>query len=172
MEPFILIGILIILVPLAYGGWLAAPFVPTKRADVKRALQVLNLKPESTVIDLGCGDGRFLLEAAKQGHYGVGYEIAWLPALLGRIQARRAGLKTRVTIRIKNFFKIPLPPSDAVIFFLMDGKRGLRVAKYVEQQVKPGTKVVAMVWPVPQWESRLVLHDKPEGQLSLYLYQL
>lgn len=171
LLPLFFIGIIIILAPLAYGAYLAAPWLPTHQTDVVRALDILNLSPGSTVIDIGCGDGRFLIEAAKRGHSGVGYEIAWGPALIGRIRARRAGVQKHVKIHIKNFFKTSLPQADAIVFFLMDGKRGKRIANYLESQIKPGAQVVAMVWPVVQWEERLVKRNKTEGAVSLYLYQ-
>jgi len=131
---------------LAYGFVLlyGAPYFPSLKPHMKAALKLLDMKPGQVVYDLGCGDGRFLKAAARQGINGVGYELnpfvfayAWLTTL------KYGG---RVKIRYGNFWKADISKADAVFVFLLDkymtkldaklkkeGKKGLILASHTFQ---------------------------------------
>jgi precorrin-6B methylase 2 len=73
-----MIWILLLIIILAFQFvvlFLGAPYVPTLHKQREIALDLLKLKPGQTLIDLGCGDGAMLIEAAKRGIKVVGYEI-------------------------------------------------------------------------------------------------
>src|SRR5207249_5169786 len=63
----------------AWAGWRAAPYLPTRQKDVERMTALGRINPGELVYDLGAGDGRFLIAAAKRGATAVGFEISLLP---------------------------------------------------------------------------------------------
>src|SRR3990167_10959112 len=68
-----------------------APYAPTLRRQQKIALELLDLKPGQVLYDLGCGDGRLLVAAAKAGYRAVGYEINPALAAIAYLRTRRYG---------------------------------------------------------------------------------
>ncbi len=113
---------------------------------------MLDLKEGQVVYDLGCGDGRFLKAAAKQGIKAVGYELNPFMFLYSWITTRRHGRKVKV--RLGNFWKADISKADAVFVFLLDkymkqlddklqkeGKKGLKLASHTFKI--PGKKAAA-----------------------------
>lgn len=93
-----------------------APYVPTRHKQRQQALDMLELNPGQTLIDLGSGDGAMLLAAARRGLYVVGYEINPLLVAVSRFRTRKYGKAVKV-IR-GNFWKKTWPEADAVFVFL------------------------------------------------------
>lgn len=93
-----------------------APYLPTRHKQRQQALDLLELKPGQTLIDLGSGDGAMLLAAARRRIYVVGYEINPLLVLVSKFRTRKYG-KTVKVIR-GNFWKHRWPEADAVFVFL------------------------------------------------------
>jgi SAM-dependent methyltransferase len=98
--------------------FLGAPYVPTLKSQRKAALDLLNLKKGQTLIDLGCGDGAMLRDAAKRGLNVVGYEINPLLVFIAWLRTRRYG--KRVKVVQGNFWRKKWPEADAVFVFLTD----------------------------------------------------
>src|SRR5437870_1372345 len=96
--------------------FLGAPYVPTLHKQRETALDLLNLKPGQTLIDLGCGDGAMLITAAKRGINTVGYEINPLLVLIAWLRTRRYGNKVKIVQG--NFWQKDWPQADAVFVFL------------------------------------------------------
>lgn len=93
-----------------------APYVPTRHKQLQQALDLLNLKPGQTLIDLGSGDGAMLVAAARRGICVVGYEINPLLVLVSRYRTRKYG--NAVKVIQGNFWKKQWPEADAVFVFL------------------------------------------------------
>ena len=73
------IVIILIFMTAAWAGIIAAPWLPTRKKDIDRALRLIHLEPSDIITDLGCGDARILTEAVKKYHaQAVGYEISIL----------------------------------------------------------------------------------------------
>jgi len=98
--------------------FLGAPYVPTLRKQREVALDLLDLKPGQTLIDLGCGDGAVLISAAKRGVKVVGYEINPVLAFISWLRTRRYG--NQVKIVQGNFWQKKWPQADGVFVFLTD----------------------------------------------------
>ena len=111
----IIIG-LIFLVPTGYAGLIGAPYAPTKIIPVRKAFQLLHLDKEDTVIDLGVGDGKILLEAARHGAKAIGYELS--PIMFIVAWLRFFGNKN-IALRYGNFFKQPIDEATIIFVFLM-----------------------------------------------------
>jgi hypothetical protein len=95
-----------------------APYVPTLAQQTKEALDMLNLRPGQTLVELGSGDSRIQIEAAKRGIYSVGYELNPILVLWARLMT----LKYRKYAAVKwgNFWRQPLPETDAIYTFLLN----------------------------------------------------
>ena len=93
-----------------------APYVPTMRKQREQALNLLDLKPGQTLIDLGSGDGAILKAAAERGINVIGFEINPLLVIISKFRTIKYGKQVRV-IR-GNFWKKKWPEADAVFVFL------------------------------------------------------
>ncbi len=162
--------VLVILGTMAWGGLSAAPWVPLWRKDTMRMLAVAAVKPGETVVDLGAGDGRIIIAAAR--HYqakGLGYEVAVLPYSIGFVKIRVLGLTRSVQLKYANFFKADLSQADVVCAFLTPAAMAKLKPKF-EREIKPGARIVSYAFKIPDWQPIKI--DKPNKNLAnIYLYQ-
>jgi len=92
-----------------------APFLPTKRAQIATALNLLDLRKGQLLYDLGAGDGRVALAAAKKGLRVVGYEMNILLVILARLKTRK--YKSLVSIRLQSYWSADFRACDGVYTF-------------------------------------------------------
>ncbi len=137
-----------VLLVLAYGFVLlyGAPYFPSLKPHMKAALELLELKEGQVVYDLGCGDGRFLKAAAKQGARAVGYELNPFMFLYSWFTTRRYGRKVRV--RYGNFWKADISKADAVFVFLLD-KYMPKLDEKLKSEGKKGLKLASHTFKIP-----------------------
>jgi cyclopropane fatty-acyl-phospholipid synthase-like methyltransferase len=155
---FLLAWIVGLLVIIAYGFVLlfGAPYFPSLKPHMAAAFDLLELKPGQTVYDLGCGDGRFLKEAAKRGYRAVGYELNPLVFAYAWLTTRR--YRRRIKVKYGNFWKADLSKADAVFVFLLDKymsklddklKKSGKHFKLASHTFKiPGKKIIAKKYGV------------------------
>jgi hypothetical protein len=140
-----IVGIIIV-VPFALAAIVGAPYLPILRRDSTALLDLASLKPGQTIIDLGCGDGRFLRAAAQRGYRGIGYEINPLLYLVSLIVTWR--YRHLITIRWRDFWSAKLPPSDAIYVFLIERLMPKLHAKLARDITTP-THVISYVFAIP-----------------------
>src|SRR5579859_4724806 len=104
---------------MCFGGVLlvGAPYLPTLSPQVKVALDLANLEAGQTLLELGCGDGKVLIAAAKRGIKSVGYELNPIIAAVAWIRTRR--YRKLVTVIWGDFWSRPWPEADAIFVFLL-----------------------------------------------------
>ena len=168
------IGLLWILVPAMYG----LPPVPTNPNRIRKALQLANLQADETIYDLGAGDGRVLLIAAKEFNAkAIGIEIGPVQCVLIWLRAAASGFGNKVQIKWGNYLKADLRQAD-VVFLYATSKEVLRVAAYLEKQMKPGSRLVSISADFPEWElstmderELIFVYNMPPkvGSLTTYL---
>jgi len=169
-----IIGLLWILVPALYG----LPPVPTKPERIRKALQLANLQADDTLYDLGAGDGRVLLIAARKFNAkAVGIEIGPVQCVLIWLRAAASGFGNKIQVKWGNYLKMDLSQAD-VVFLYATSKEVLRVASYLEKQMKPGSRLVSISADFPEWEPSIMderelifvynMPPKP-GSLTTYL---
>lgn len=94
-------------------------FVPTPMAAVGRMIEMAEIKPGDVVFDLGCGDGRIVVAAAKlYGVKAVGVDISAERVAESRERARAAGVESLVEIRQADIFDLDLERADVVFLYL------------------------------------------------------
>lgn len=127
------LGIIAVLV--IGGGFMAftgAPYVPSKRRDVRRALtELYPLSTDDVLIDIGSGDGVVLREASARGARAIGYEIHPLLVLISRWLSRH---DDRVSVYHANFWRTDLPQETTVVYTFGDGRDIDKMAAYVQSQ--------------------------------------
>lgn len=153
MWFYLLITLLAVLIGYWLGIYTGAHYVPTSDPRVKRMLKLAQVGPEDLVTDLGCGDGRFLVEAAKLGARAVGYEINPLLVLIARRNIRRAGIEKNARVYWKNFWNEDLSPYSVVVVFGIPHIMGALEGK-LKRELKPGARVVSNAFRFPTWESK------------------
>lgn len=147
------------------------PYVPTKKRVMNKILDEANLKKGQTFIDLGCGDGRMLIEAEKRSDIkGIGYEIAPLVYLLAL--AKKLINKSKVKILFKSFFKGDLKKADVIFCYLMPHDL-TRLANKIKKECKKGTRVISNTFKIQGLKLEKVIEKNDEEKTpTLYFYQI
>ena len=147
-----LLAFLWLVVPAFYGP----PSVPTNLNRIRTALQLANLKPDETFYDLGAGDGRALLVAAREFNAkAVGIEIGPVQCALVYLRAVASGLGSRIQIKWGNYLKADLSRAD-VVFVYATSKEVARLAPHLEKQMKSGARLVSISADFLEWEPSAV----------------
>lgn len=153
----------------AWAGWRAAPYVPTRSADVERMLRLAAVQPGEVVYDLGAGDGRFVLAAAQRGAQAVGFEISVLPFLVAWLRTRSQRSPSRAQIRWQDFFHQDFSRADVIVCFLTPGAMA-QLGPKLRRELKPGARIVSYAFAIPDWTP--VTKDKPTPRtMAVYLYR-
>jgi len=170
----LILALLWIVIPALYG----LPSRPTKPDRIRRALQLVNLQPDEVLYDLGAGDGRVLLIAAREfGAKAIGIEVGPIQCALIWLRVTVSGLSDKIKIQWGNYFKSDLSEAN-VVYFYATSTEVVKLAPYLEKQMKPGSRVVSISADFPEWEpftfdehELLFVYDMPpkEGSLTTYL---
>lgn len=126
------------------------PFVPTPMVLVDEMLRLANVGPDDFVMDLGSGDGRVVITAAKKfGARGIGVELDQHMLILSEERARQAGVEARVKFVEQDLFKTDLSPATVITMYLFpEVNRRLRLRLLT---LKPGTRVVSHDYDLGDW---------------------
>ncbi|MBI5404771.1 MAG: class I SAM-dependent methyltransferase [Candidatus Kerfeldbacteria bacterium] len=174
IEIFLaLLGIIIFVIfaTAALAGLKAAPYVPTYQRDVRRMLKLADVRPDELVVDLGAGDGRFLLTAAAEFKArGLGFEFSFLPFVVARLRIIARQLQSRVRIMPKDFFSQDLAAADVVTCFLTPAAMKKLEPKF-QQELRPGARIVSYAFKLPTWVPSKI--DKPTPTSTpVFLYRV
>lgn len=122
---------------------LDVPYVPTPQNVVDRMLQMGQVSGSDTLYDLGCGDGRIVITAAKQhGARGVGIDLNPVRIEEAKANAKEAKVEDKVQFRVGNLFEADFSPATVVTLYLLpEVNRKLRPQLW--RQLKVGTRVVS-----------------------------
>ena len=125
------------------AGAMEAPFITTPEPVVQAMLDLARVAQGDVVYDLGCGDGRIIIEAARsRGARGVGVEIDEVLVDRARVHARQAGVADRVSIVRGDLFTLDVSPASVVMLYLGEDLNTRLWPKLV-RELKPGTRVVS-----------------------------
>ena len=150
---------------------LDVPFVPTPRPIVRRMLNLADTKPADRLIDLGAGDGRIAIAAAREfGAKALGVELH--PDRYAIIRNSVPSLKPNLQALRQNFFEADLSNADVVTMYLLPSvNEALR--RKLERELHSGARVVTHDFSIPDWApSRVELIQGPLGLHALYLYRI
>ena len=138
------------------------PFIVTPDQVTREMLRLAAVSRSDYVIDLGSGDGRIVIAAAKlHGAHGLGVEI--VPALVdkSRVNARRAGVANRAAFRVQDLFATDLSRATVVTMYLLP-EVNLQLRPRL-LALRPGTRIVSHDWDLGDWApDRTVTVDVPD----------
>jgi SAM-dependent methyltransferase len=133
------------------------PFVPTPQDVVEGMLELAQVKKGDVVYDLGSGDGRIVVTAAKKyGARAVGFEID--PDLIkqSREAVRKEGLEHLAEIREQDILTVDLSPATVVTLYLLPDVN-LQIRPSLLSQLKPGSRVVSHAFDMGDWKPEKVV---------------
>ncbi len=162
---------LLIELPILLAAFSMAPWVPTRKTDLKRVNELLDLKPGEVFYDLGCGDGRIChYVASKNPDVKVyGFELAYPLYIWSKIK-QIFHPKKNLTIKLKNVFNLDLSGADAVYLFGLRKTLNDRLKDKFEKELKKGARIFVYDDEIEGWElketNRPVIMDVP-----IYVYE-
>ena len=128
-----------------------APYMATPQEVVDRMLQMAEVTKADVVYDLGSGDGRLVITAAKRyGARGVGIDID--PALIvqSRANARKEGVENLAEFRQQDALTVDVSPASVVTLYLLSGAN-LKLRPTLQKQLKPGSRIVSHQFGMGDW---------------------
>jgi SAM-dependent methyltransferase len=148
-----------------------APFVTTPHEVVRRMLELAEIKEGDVLYDLGSGDGRIVVAAArKYGIKAVGFEID--PGLVkdSRQSIEQAGLRRLVEIREQDIRTIDFAPASVVTMYLYPAAN-LRLRPVLMRELKPGSRVISHQFDMGSWKPDRVESLADTAGLSRIIYR-
>jgi tRNA A58 N-methylase Trm61 len=149
------------------------PYIPTPEDIIAPMLTVASVKRDELVYDLGSGDGRLLIAAARDfGARVVGVELRMRLVKECRQKVREMGLSDRVTVTHRNFKKVSLRKADVLALYLSSYTLNLLTPKFTKE-LRPGARVVNFDYPVLDWKPVREIEVTPSGWKephTIYLY--
>jgi len=137
---------------------LDVPFVPTPQTVVDGMLRMANVKAEDIVYDLGCGDGRIVITAAKQfGARGRGFDIDPQRIVESNQNAEKAGVTDKVEFFVQDLFLTNLSEATVVTLYLLPSVNE-RLRPKLFEELKPGTRVVSHAFHMGDWIADRIEH--------------
>ena len=149
------------------------PYVPTTDEAVAAMLKLADIKPSDVVYDLGCGDGRIVIAAAKKfGAHGVGVDIDPARIREANENAKKAGVEKLVRFEEKDLFQADIHEANVVMLFLLNTVN-LKLRPKLLRELKPGTRIVSNTFDMGDWkpDKEVPVNGTDNGtSLSQYLY--
>jgi SAM-dependent methyltransferase len=147
-----------------------APYVPTPQEVVDRMLALAGVTKEDIVLDLGCGDGRIPITAAKvYGARGIGVDIDPQRIAEANANAIKAGVTHLVEFRLQDAMTTDLTNVTVLTLYLLSSSN-LKLRPLITKQLKPGARIVAHNYPLGDWEAEKVetFRDNDGRQRTIY----
>jgi trans-aconitate methyltransferase len=156
MLPTRLVSLALVLGLALIPGLLAAskdvPYVPTPEQVVAEMLKVVKLQANDVVYDLGSGDGRIVITAAKQyGTRGVGIDIDPERIKEAQENAKKAGVADRVRFLQQDLFEANISEATVVTLYLLPAVNE-RLRPKLLSELRPGTRVVSHNYDMGDWK--------------------
>ena len=172
MKPFALIAASLMAAIPAFAqqpAWAwddgTVPYVQTPMEIVERMLRMAEVGRDDYVIDLGSGDGRIIIEAAKRGARGIGVDLDPNLVKLATENAKQAGVSDRTQFFVKDIFETDLSRATVVAFYLLPDFNAKLLPRLLK--LKPGTRIVSHDGGIGDWppDERLEMRapEKPVG---------
>lgn len=146
-----------------------ALFTATHRSKIKKILETVTMEPGQILYDLGCGDGRFLIEAARRYKVkAIGFEINPWAYLISRF--RIGSWKSNVDIYFQDFWKVDLSNADVVFCYLFPDVME-RLREKLSKELKTGAKVISCNFEIPGWRpEKIITASHPLHKDPIFIY--
>jgi SAM-dependent methyltransferase len=158
----------------AVGQPSLAPYVPTPPDVVEKMLELAGVTRNDVVYDLGCGDGRLVITAAKKyGARGFGIDIDPERIAESRANAKAAGVDDLVTFREQDALAANVSDATVVTLYLLSSSN-LKLRPLLTRQLKPGARIVSHAFGMGDWEpdQSVDYQDANGSSRRLYLWRV
>jgi SAM-dependent methyltransferase len=142
------------------------PFVPTPQEVVDKMIELAGVKKGDVVYDLGSGDGRIVITAAKKGARAVGFDVDGSLVKESRENIRKAGVEERAEIRQQDILTVDLSGASVVTMYLLPDVN-LKLRPHILSQMKPGSRVVSHAFDMGDWKPEKT--ERVDGR-TIYLW--
>jgi SAM-dependent methyltransferase len=141
----------------ALGGFrsepeLDIPFVPTPHTLVEHMLDLASVGPSDYLIDLGCGDGRIAVAAARRGARALGVDLDPLRIEEAAAAARIAGVEAHVRFRRQDLFATAIYDASVVALYLLP-RINLQLRPRLLTELRPGARIVSHAFDMGDWRA-------------------
>jgi methyltransferase family protein len=137
-------------------------WVPTPDSLVERMLDLAKVTPQDFVMDLGSGDGRNIIAAAKRGARAVGVEFNPQMVELSRANAAKAGVSDKATFIEGDMYEADISKATVLALFLLPVNLEKLTPKFLD--LKPGTRIVDNTFAIPGWEPDVTERQETDCQ--------
>lgn len=150
-----------------------APYVPSPQPVVDKMLEASQLKPGEMLYDLGSGDGRIVITAARKfGAKAVGVELSPDLCHSARREVEALGLSDQVSIIQSDLMKVDLSPADVVTLYLLTSSNA-RIKPMLEKHLKPGARVVSHDFVIRGWTPARTERVEADKRVhTIYVYEI
>jgi SAM-dependent methyltransferase len=151
---------------------LDVPYLPTTPDAVASMLKLAHVTDADVLYDLGCGDGRIVVAAAKTyGAHAVGVDLDPDRIMEARENAKKAGVEKLVRFEQKDLFQTDIHDASVVTLFLLSSVN-MRLRPKLLQELRPGTRVVSNTFMMGDWkpDRELTIGQPSLGDFSRQLY--
>ncbi len=128
------------------------PFVPTTEPAVLAMMKLGNVTKTDVLYDLGCGDGRIVIAAARLGARAVGIDINPVRIAEARENARKAGVENLVRFEENDLFEADIHEATIVTLFLLPNIN-LKLKPKLMKDLRPGTRIVSNTFDMGDWKA-------------------
>jgi SAM-dependent methyltransferase len=142
------------------------PFVPSPQEVVDKMIELAGVQKGDVVYDLGSGDGRIVIAAAKKGAKAVGFDIDPQLVKESRENIRKAGVEDQAEIRNQDILTVDLSPASVVTMYLLPGVN-LKLKPNILRELKPGSRVVSHAFDMGDWKPDKI--ERVNGR-TIYLW--
>lgn len=152
----------------AHGGEFVAPYVDTVEEDVEMILELAGVGPGDYLIDLGAGDGRFVIGAAQSGALAHGVELEPTLVERARANAERAGVSDRTRFEIGDLFKADISMATVVTIYLFP-EANIALRPKLLAELAPGTRLVSNSFHMGDWAPDARAQGRTSGGALLWV---
>lgn len=146
------------------------PFVPTPQEVVDRMLELAEVKKGDLVYDLGSGDGRIVITAARRyGVRAVGFDIDPHLVRESRANIKKAGLEHLAEIHEQDILTVDLSPATVLTLYLLPSVN-MRLRPAILRQLRPGSRVVSHAFDMGDWKPDRAERVKDSKGVSRTIY--
>ncbi len=183
LQFFFIILYIAAILSLLYGLWVILPLlysflgISIEQDRIRRALEMVDLKPNELLYDLGIGDGQVLFIAEEEFRArAIALRANFLQTMFVKARIFLSGKQAQVYARSENFYQSDISDAD-VVFVYMRSYQAISIQKSIEKKLKAGTRIVSVSANFPDWKPSdfdddylIFLYEMPpqEGGLAAY----
>ena len=152
-----------------FGYQPSVPWVPTRDDVVEQLVRLLRPEPGDVIYDLGCGDGRIAVRIAKQYPGAKVKCVEIRQDLVEKAEANARENGARIEIIKADFFKVGVEDANIIYMYLLTSVNQ-KLRPKLEKELRPGTVVVTLDFPIPEWVEVAKVELPRSWQRTLYVY--